>query len=142
MAIQDQIQDLHDEMVPLCARCNLSKSDSLPLEWLVEKFDKRKANKIMQRVTTFFATILLDADSIYATCTPEAPVKNRLVKIAIQRGVAVDAMMESMLARNMTVREMADDLGVAQGTIHLWLRKNDYRPIEVIRVKWRKKDGG
>lgn len=40
-------------MVPLCNVCNSSKKDSMPAEWLIRKFGKRKGTAILRRVETY-----------------------------------------------------------------------------------------
>lgn len=47
-------------MVILCSECNLSKWANDPLEWLIERYGKRKAAKINQRIQAFFATVRQD----------------------------------------------------------------------------------
>jgi len=42
-------------VIPLCSKCNSSKNDSDPTEWLNRKFGKRQAAKILARVKTYFA---------------------------------------------------------------------------------------
>jgi 5-methylcytosine-specific restriction endonuclease McrA len=41
-------------MVGLCNKCNMSKHDHDPIDWLNMKFDQRKAKRIIQRVETYF----------------------------------------------------------------------------------------
>lgn len=44
-------------MIPLCHGsddCNCSKGHKDPIEWLIWKFGKRKANEILKRVNTYF----------------------------------------------------------------------------------------
>jgi hypothetical protein len=44
-------------IVPLCHGnngCNNSKGDKLPLEWLKEKYSRRKAKIVLNRITTYF----------------------------------------------------------------------------------------
>jgi hypothetical protein len=46
-----------ENMLPLCHGqngCNLSKGNKDPIEWLIEKYGKRKANQILKRITTYF----------------------------------------------------------------------------------------
>lgn len=45
-----------DNIVPLChgtGGCNNSKNDSLPANWLIEKFGKRKGRAILKRIEAF-----------------------------------------------------------------------------------------
>lgn len=46
-----------DNMVPLCSRCNLSKSNIMPHEWLVRTFGKRQATIILDRIEAYFASL-------------------------------------------------------------------------------------
>jgi hypothetical protein len=41
-------------MICLCNKCNLSKSDNDPIEWLNRKFGKRKAKQILDRIHAYF----------------------------------------------------------------------------------------
>lgn len=41
-------------MLPLCNTCNLSKLATLPNEWLGQKFGKRKAKQILEKVEAYF----------------------------------------------------------------------------------------
>lgn len=41
-------------MICLCNSCNCSKNDSVPEQWLVKRFGKRKANVIIQRIEAYF----------------------------------------------------------------------------------------
>lgn len=46
-----------DNIVPLChgvGGCNNSKSGKFPEDWLIEKFGKRKAKQILERIQTYF----------------------------------------------------------------------------------------
>ena len=40
-------------MVPLCSDCNLSKHARDPVEWLTERFGKRKGREILKRIEAF-----------------------------------------------------------------------------------------
>jgi predicted restriction endonuclease len=44
-----------DNMVCLCSECNLDKNAKHPEQWLIEKFGKRKAVQILERIQTYFA---------------------------------------------------------------------------------------
>ena len=47
-------------MIPLCFGengCNNTKSAKKPDVWLIERYGKRKANKIMKRIDAFFQTV-------------------------------------------------------------------------------------
>ena len=44
-------------MICLCNKCNLSKRDMMPLEWLIRRYDKQKANQIMKRVESYFESL-------------------------------------------------------------------------------------
>jgi len=44
-----------------CGTCNESKQDKSPLIWLTERYGKRKAKQIIQRIEEYFAVV--DADS-------------------------------------------------------------------------------
>lgn len=43
-----------DNMVCLCSECNRSKFAKPPEQWLIEKFGKRKALQILERVNAYF----------------------------------------------------------------------------------------
>jgi 5-methylcytosine-specific restriction endonuclease McrA len=43
-----------ENMVCLCGDCNISKKDRLPQDWLVWKFGKRQAVKILSRIHAYF----------------------------------------------------------------------------------------
>lgn len=66
-------------------------------------------------------------------------MKNKLIILAVQRGTTVDAMMESLLAQDMSVGAMCNVLGVSPGTVHNWLRKNGYYAEQVTTIRWRKR---
>lgn len=44
-------------VVPACQWCNLSKSNHDALEWLTERYGKRKAQQINARIQTYFASL-------------------------------------------------------------------------------------
>lgn len=44
-------------MVILCSRCNLSKSDKEPRIWVMEKFGKRQGAAILKRIDEYFASL-------------------------------------------------------------------------------------
>jgi HNH endonuclease. len=46
-----------DNMVCLCNHCNVSKGAKSPLDWLIEKYGKRKAKDILARIETYFASV-------------------------------------------------------------------------------------
>lgn len=49
-----------DNIVPLCHGvdgCNNTKSNKLPEQWLIEKYGKSKAAKIILRISNFFKTV-------------------------------------------------------------------------------------
>ena len=43
-----------ENMLPLCNKCNLSKSNHDPIEWLTRQYHKRKVEQIIKRIETFF----------------------------------------------------------------------------------------
>jgi 5-methylcytosine-specific restriction endonuclease McrA len=43
-----------DNMICLCSSCNLSKGAKLPAIWLTERYGKRKATEILQRIEQYF----------------------------------------------------------------------------------------
>lgn len=43
-----------ENMICLCNKCNLSKQDKLPDEWLIGIHSKRKANEILERIAAYF----------------------------------------------------------------------------------------
>lgn len=46
-----------DNMICLCNKCNLSKNDSLPVDWLHKRYSKRKAKPILDRIKAYFEWI-------------------------------------------------------------------------------------
>lgn len=44
-------------IVCLCSQCNLSKNDKDAKEWLIQRYEKRKAREILKRITTYFEWI-------------------------------------------------------------------------------------
>lgn len=54
-----------DNMIPLChgkTGCNNSKHNHLPDEWLVRKFGKRSASKILAQIQTYFEWVKTQSD--------------------------------------------------------------------------------
>jgi 5-methylcytosine-specific restriction endonuclease McrA len=45
-------------MLCLCSKCNLSKKDRIPGQWLIIKFGKGRAKTILDRINTYFASLL------------------------------------------------------------------------------------
>lgn len=43
-----------NNMICLCDRCNRSKHDDLPDDWLMKKFGKKKAAAILKRINAYF----------------------------------------------------------------------------------------
>lgn len=49
-----------DNIIPLChgvGGCNNSKHDKNPIDWLTEKYGKRKTNQIMRRIQAYFDSL-------------------------------------------------------------------------------------
>ncbi|MHB8628754.1 MAG: HNH endonuclease [Aggregatilineales bacterium] len=44
-------------LLPTCHRCNHSKKDRDPVEWINWKFDPRKAKRIIARIEAYFASV-------------------------------------------------------------------------------------
>lgn len=46
-----------DNILPACQSCNFGKRDSNPIQWLAERFGKRKANQILKAIYAYFDSI-------------------------------------------------------------------------------------
>lgn len=44
-------------IVPLCKPCNLSKKNTQPADWLIQRFSKRKAHQILARIEEYFRNL-------------------------------------------------------------------------------------
>lgn len=57
LAHPDCIGTTVDNMICLCSTCNLSKRATLPKDWLEQKYGKRKAAQILERVQAYFVWV-------------------------------------------------------------------------------------
>lgn len=65
-------------------------------------------------------------------------MRNKLIRLAVQKGTTVDAMMTDLIARDRSVSQMAKELDVSTGSVRFWLYSHGYRAVEVVHVKWEK----
>lgn len=49
-------------IIPACRSCNAKKHNADPVKWLTRKFGKRRANQIIERVMTYFASLKKSED--------------------------------------------------------------------------------
>jgi hypothetical protein len=47
-----------ENMVCLCGRCNSSKQDKMPIDWLIQRYSERKAKQILRRIQDYFQWIV------------------------------------------------------------------------------------
>jgi len=67
LASPDCPGSIPENEVPLChgmEGCNNSKCDRDPVEWVTEKYGKRKAASILKRIETYFASLRKDGESL------------------------------------------------------------------------------
>ena len=51
---EDNPGTVPENMICLCSKCNFSKHDYMPTDWLISRYGKRKANKILKRINGYF----------------------------------------------------------------------------------------